>query len=305
MSTNDPSPFSNSVVNEPAILSESAPIQQPVQTPNQTNQAWWSLFKAFLAWVLSVICLLIVPLILVVPYLVYLSMSGAGFDATPEILMKDKTFIFLSILGVIPAHLLTLFAAWALQTNFGKIPFFQSLRMSWPPSISPWLAVVLCGGGALVLLGIGVLVTIFVGGGKTDLDMLVESSFQARLATVALAVFTAPLVEEIIYRGMLYPAIQRVLGLGGAVFIVTVLFAGVHVYQYRTNVGVIIVITMLSLTLTLVRALTDRLLPSVVIHLIFNGIQALMLLLQPFIEKPKVTPPPAVPALIEFIRHLI
>jgi hypothetical protein len=61
---------------------------------------------------------------------------------------------------------------------------------------------------------------------------------------------------------------------------------------------------MLSLTLTLVRALTDRLLPSVVIHLIFNGIQSVILLLYPFLEKPKVTPP-TVPALIEFIRHVI
>ena len=207
MSTND-SPFSNSVANDPAIVGENFQTQQPVQDPNQTSQAWWTLFKAFLAWVLSVACLLIVPLVLVIPYLVYLSMSGS--ETSADILMKDKTFIFLSILGVIPAHVLTLFAAWALQTSWGKLPFFQSLRMSWPSSISPWLGVVLCGVGAVVLLAVGGLVTSILGGGKTDLDMLIESSFQARLATVALAVFTAPLVEEIIYRGMLYPAIQRV-----------------------------------------------------------------------------------------------
>ena len=290
---------------DPAIVAEHFQTEQPTQVPNQTNQAWWNVFKAFMAWALSVACLLFVPLILVVPYLIYLSMSGAGAEATPDILMKDKTFIFLSILGVIPAHILTLFAAWALQTSWGKTPFFQSLRMSWPPSISPWLAVVLCAVTAVVLLGIGGLVTTFVGGGKTDLDILIESSFQARVATAALAVLTAPLVEEIIYRGMLYPAIQRVLGMGWAVAVVTAMFAGVHVYQYRTNIGVIVVITMLSLTLTLVRALTDRLLPAVVIHLIFNGIQAVILLVYPFLEKPKVTPPPTVPALIEFIRHLI
>jgi len=291
------------VANDPAIVAEHFQTQQPTQEPNQTNQAWWGVLKAFMAWALSIVCLLFIPLILVVPYLVYLTMSGG--EASAAILMKDKTFIFLSILGVIPAHLLTLFAAWALQTNFGKTPFFQSLRMSWPPSISPWWSVVICGVAAVMLLAIGALVTSIVGGGKTDLDVLIESSFQARLATVVLAVFTAPLVEEIIYRGMLYPTIQRVLGMGWAVVVVSAMFAGVHVYQYRTNIGVIVVITMLSLTLTLVRALTDRLLPAVVIHLIFNGIQSFILLLYPFLEKPKVTPPPTVPALTEFIRHLI
>ncbi len=297
MISKDPS---NPVTGIPASFSNLPPTEIPTQSASQPLR---DLLKAFLAWAISVVCLLLIPLVVVMPYLIYLTVSE--MNTTADTLLKNKTFIFLSILGVIPAHLLTLLGAWALQTNLGKVPFLKSLGFSWPPSIRPWLGTAYCAAAALLLLGLGAFVTYFVGGGKTDLDLLVESSYQARLATVALAVFTAPFVEEVIYRGMLYPTIQRILGMGWAISIVTIMFAGVHVYQYRTNVGVIIVITVLSLALTLVRAFSDRLLPSVVIHLIFNGVQAVFLVLEPFFEKPEAIPPPAIPALIQLIRLLI
>ena len=300
MITNDPSPLPNTVLGEPPSFSDRPTIQPPTQSP---FLPWLDLIKGILTWIASVLCLAIVPIIVVVPYLIYLGVTGGSL--LPEVLTKDKTLIFLSILGVIPAHLLTLGIAWAVQTNFGRIPFWQSLKFSWPNTISPTLGFVLCAVAAFLLLGVGAVVTYFAGGGKTDLDLLIESSSQARIATVVLAVFTAPLVEEVIYRGILYPRFQRVVGMVAAVLIVSIMFAGVHVFQYRNNIGVIIVISVLSLALTLVRALTDRLLPSVIIHLIFNGVQSVILVLQPYFEKPPVTPPPTVPALIQLFRHLI
>jgi len=93
-----------------------------------------------------------------------------------------------------------------------------------------------------------------------------------------------------------------VLGLGWAIGIVSALFAGVHVLQYHNNIGVILVITLLSVTLTVIRAWTGRLLPTVVIHLIFNGIQSLVLVIEPLVRKPDVTP--SVPGFLNLIRHL-
>ena len=43
-------------------------------------------------------------------------------------------------------------------------------------------------------------VTTIWGGSKTDLDLLIESSMYTRVATALVAVATAPLVEEVIYR---------------------------------------------------------------------------------------------------------
>jgi membrane protease YdiL (CAAX protease family) len=130
-----------------------------------------------------------------------------------------------------------------------------------------------------------VLFTQFLGGKETALDQIINSSVKARFATAFLAFATAPLVEELIFRGVLYPALQRAIGMIGAVAIVTVLFAGIHVFQYYENLAVVAVITLLSLTLTLLRAYTRRLLPSFVLHLVFNGIQAAFLVLQPFVGR--------------------
>jgi membrane protease YdiL (CAAX protease family) len=145
-----------------------------------------------------------------------------------------------------------------------------------------------------------------MGGGKTDLDRLIESSYQARIATALVAILTAPIVEEIIYRGMLYSALEKVTGIGWAVAIVSIMFAGVHVLQYKNNLGVILAITILSVTLTVVRAYTGKLLPSVLIHLVFNGLQSLYLILEPYISKPeKVQPAPALIELYHSIHHLL
>ena len=93
------------------------------------------------------------------------------------------------------------------------------------------------------------------------------------------------MVEEVVYRGVLYSAIQRSIGVKGAIAIVTALFALVHVPQYWGSPGTIILICLLSLVLTLVRVSTGNLLPCIILHTIFNGIQSLFLVLQPFLPE--------------------
>src|SRR5262249_875457 len=116
-----------------------------------------------------------------------------------------------------------------------------------------------------------------------------------------LATFTAPIVEEVVYRGILYSAFQRTIGKYMSVVIVSALFAGVHLSQYWGSPGTIIVICILSLVLTSIRPHSQNLLPCVVLHLIFNGSQSILLLLQPVLEAP--TQPAPNPA--EFIYHLL
>src|SRR5204863_5598420 len=82
----------------------------------------------------------------------------------------------------------------------------------------------------------------------------------------------------------LYSAFQRVIGQWGAVAVVASIFAGLHVVQYWPNVGAISSITLLSLVLTLIRARTGRLLPCFVIHLVFNGIQSVIIVLEPYLR---------------------
>lgn len=305
MITNDPSPLSNlpTIDPEPAQEQTSYTSATPADRPPGTVSPWRQAGIAFISWFSSVVFLLFVPLIVGIPYMVYLMSKGAIIDGPS--LLQDKTFLFIQIAAVIPAHVFTLIMVWLLVTRWGKLGFVEALKITWPPGVGWLRGVAICSVIAVLLLGLGFVITKFLGGGKTELDQLIESSFSARLATAFLAVATAPLVEEVIYRGMLYPAIQRLLGIGWAVLVVAMMFALVHVWQYRNNVGVILVITILSVVLTLVRAWTDRLLPSIVIHTIFNGVQSIILVLQPFVEKPeKLEPAPTFVILFKAIRYL-
>jgi membrane protease YdiL (CAAX protease family) len=280
--TDEPSPQQTPLSNQPTGLPEQ-PLNQDLQTvAGQSTPPrelpWLNLLMAFGVWIMSVILLVFVPVIVALPYLITKWKAGG---LRPETLASDKTLIFLSIVGIVPTHLLTLGVVWLVVTQGRRRPFWKTLGFEWPQPLSPGLGILLWSLAALLLWGIGLAVTTLWGGGKTDLDLLVESSTAARLATAFVAVFTAPLIEEIIYRGVLYSAIERALGGAVAIAAVSLLFAGVHVIQYKNNLGVITVITLLSATLTLARAYTGKLLPSFLIHLIFNGIQSIIIVLSP------------------------
>ena len=77
---------------------------------------------------------------------------------------------------------------------------------------------------------------------------------------------------------MLYAGIERAWGKWAGVGLVTFLFALVHVPQYWGSYAAITAIVSLSLVLTLLRAYTGKLLPCIATHLVYNGVQAVTLL---------------------------
>jgi membrane protease YdiL (CAAX protease family) len=135
---------------------------------------------------------------------------------------------------------------------------------------------------------------------------MILSSTAARYTIAALATFTAPLVEEVVFRGVLYSGLRKRIGAAWGTVIVILIFAAIHVPQYLPNVAAISTILLLSSVLTIVRARTGRLKPSVAKQFFFNGITSVLIVLQPFIER-KFPPPPTPPtpgALVELCAHV-
>lgn len=255
---------------------------QPTPIPEKApwSVAWLEVVKAVAIWIASILLLVFVPIIVALPYAAYKLALGLS---SVQALAGDKMLLFFSVLGVLPAHLLTLVLVWTVFTEGGR-PFRKTLGLEWPQGISPTTTIIVCVLLALVLFGVAQLVTIIYGERKTDLDVLIESSIYARIATAFVATATAPLVEELIYRGVLYRALDRAAGAAVAIPVVALLFAGVHVAQYRNNIAVIVVITLLSIVLTVTRALSGRVLPCFIIHFIFNGIQSVFIVLSGFLN---------------------
>lgn len=281
---------------DPAIASEASTATSPSIDPDNPP---WGVLQAFLTWVASVVLLWLVPQFIALPYI---ATHYSGIAPTRELLLADKTFIIILVAGFFPAHLLTLLVTWAVASRFGKFRPWRTLGFSWPRNFGPWKSV----GLAVLFFLIAMLIIYTFGQQETELERILRSSRAAAILTAIVASTTAPLVEEIIYRGILYSALQRVTGAALAVAMVTLLFAGLHVLQYWPNFGAISAITLLSLVLTLIRARTGRLLPCYIIHLVFNGIQSVLIVADPYIRSVIENPQPeAAPGFVHFLTRFL
>jgi membrane protease YdiL (CAAX protease family) len=261
------------------------------QAPNPDNPVW-GIGGALLIWVVTILLQAIIPALLLIPYAARrLNPNSPNFAREfLEFAATDRSALFLQVFAILPSHVLIFALLWAFVTRFGKRPFLASLGWGWSGRLRSWGSV---GLGVALFAAATALVKLLGAEKPTQLELLINSSIAARYMIAALAVFTAPFVEEFIYRGVLYSALQRTIGVRGAVVFVLALFTLIHVPQYWPNLGVIAAVGLLSIVLTVVRAQTGRLLPCVLIHLVFNLIQAVILILEPYAQRMLPTSQPA------------
>src|ERR1019366_7821133 len=86
-----------------------------------------------------------------------------------------------------------------------------------------------------------------------------------------LSVTLAPLMEELFFRGFLYPVLARRLGLPIAVFLTALGFALLHGAQLMFSWGPVLVIFLVGMIFTIVRARTNSVAAGVLIHMAYNG----------------------------------
>ncbi len=262
------------------------------------NDPVWGVGGALLVWTASILVQAIIPLFFIIPFALHRGLNPSSPDfarAALELAVTDRTAIFLQVLSILPTHILTLALLWAVVTRFGKRPFLASFGWGWSRSRGLLEGLGFAGLGVALFITAVTLAWLLGADKPTQLEQLINSSIGARYAIAALAVLTAPFVEEFVYRGVLYSALQRTIGVNAAVFFVLGLFTLIHVPQYWPNIGVISAVALLSIVLTIVRAYTGRLLPCIVIHMSFNAVQAILLIAEPYVQRLLPTTPPPVP----------
>ncbi|MCD9189374.1 MAG: CPBP family glutamic-type intramembrane protease [Pyrinomonadaceae bacterium] len=261
-SENFPPPFQNHAF-EVVETNEISPNNPP-----------WNALTAFLVWLGSVFLIFVLQGIFVAAFAV----ANNRTDMTE--LVKDPAVLLLSVISVLPAHALTLGLAWAVVTKFNKNPFFKTLGWSFG-TFRWWQFPIILG----VFFIFAAVISVFFPEQENELTKILASSRAAVFVVAFMATFSAPLVEEVIYRGIVYSGFRKTFNVPVAVIVTTVLFAGVHYPQYWGSWGTIILITTLSLILTFIRVRSDNLLPCVVLHFIFNGIQSVVLILEPYLKQ--------------------
>ncbi len=242
-------------------------------TPNDPP---WTVLPAVAVWIASILLIMAVPTLFLLPYLALLDPPVTDGLLLMEFVRTDATAIVLQIMALIPAHLLTLLVAWVVVTRGRRFSFLQML--GWEKGGFAWWHYVVILAAFFVLAAV---VGNYFPEKENDLIRILQSSRSAVYIVAIVATFTAPLVEEVIYRGVLYSAFQRAFGIPAAFLLVTALFALVHVPQYYPSYSTIFLLTVLSLTLTAIRVKTNNLLPCVILHTLFNGIQSVLLIARP------------------------
>jgi len=245
------------------------PICRQRETPPASERPPWGLAAAFGLWMFFIFAISLLPALGV-----FFWAAARGYTPTdPEPLHSPEgTLVQVSMLFL--AHLLTLVVGWAVVTQGARRSFLHTLGWRWHPRFRLRHVLLTVGG----LYGFIFALSLFLPSRETAFDRLLQISPSVRIVIALLAVGTAPLVEELVYRGVLYPTLQMRLGRARAIAFVTLLFALVHYPQYSASTLILVAVTVLSFVITMIRAYTGQLLPCVVTHLVYNAIGAALIL---------------------------
>jgi uncharacterized protein len=113
-------------------------------------------------------------------------------------------------------------------------------------------------------------------------DLPIEVLFQDRNTTLLfmlIAVFLAPLVEETIFRGYIYPVIGRSFGIVWGIVATGTLFGLLHAEQLWGGWGQIALLIFVGIVLTFARAFSRSVVTGFVIHTSYNSVQVIGLLI--------------------------
>ena len=105
----------------------------------------------------------------------------------------------------------------------------------------------------------------------------IQELFKSRtgaMLLMAMAVFVAPLVEETVFRGYLYPLFAKSLGILPGILITGALFGLMHGAQLGWTWGLVGLLTLVGVIFTFVRARTGTVVASFLLHLGYNSMIA-------------------------------
>lgn len=276
--------------------SEKAPVTSPFSAPpsyadvaNSLVPSSWNVPQSFFNWGASIGFALLTPLLLL---LLYGGIVDMGIFAKLRNGELTAPIMLLQLVGTFGGQILSVLLSWMIVTGMGKRSFSEALGLHWPPNFRLWHALAL-GVGMFALSG---LLMSVLPRHETDMDKFLKFGTVVRVVLALVATIGAPIQEEIVYRGVLYSALEKSIGMRGSVMLVSLLFWGVHVMQYWQSIATLVAVLLLSFVLTGLRAWSGKLLPCVTTHLFFNGIQGILIVVAP--DKAAPVEPAAQPAML-------
>ena len=137
-------------------------------------------------------------------------------------------------------------------------------------------------GGALLALGADIASQFY----NTTKALPIEALFATRRGVeyvMAFGILVAPLAEETVFRGYVYPVLARKFGILMGIALTGILFGMVHMPQLWGGWGQIATLVVVGMVLTATRAALHSVLASYLVHLGYNGFLFVGLFIPPVV----------------------
>ena len=228
------------------------------------NPVWtgWDVLLVVGLTLVSIVILQLVVLLAAMRF-AYPHMDLGEIAQKPILLLISQFLIYIAV------------AAFLIMLVEGRyrVRFWQAIRWNWPRS--QWK---LLGLGAVLLLGLNILQNFLPMPKDTPFEHLFDRQRDAYLLSI-IAVSIGPLMEELFFRGFLYPVLVRRLGVAWGIFLTALPFGLMHLPQYGYAWGAALVIFLVGVVCGVVRAASGSVAASFLVHVGYNGTQMLIALL--------------------------
>lgn len=235
-----------------------APIPAPPPIENPVWNGWDVLLIAGLTAVTMVVFQLAV--LLVAHFLWFPHESLADVSKKPILLIASQVLIY------IPVALCMV----ALVEGKYRAGFWRAIQWNWPRGQWKLLAL-----GAAMFFVLGLLQNLLPMPQDTPFEHLFDRPRDAYLLSI-IAVTLGPLMEELFFRGFMYPVLARRMGAAWGIALTALPFGLIHLPQYGWAWGAALVIFLVGVVCGVVRAVTRSVGASFLVHAGFNGTQMLI-----------------------------
>lgn len=260
---------------EPAPESPTSHLESPVtpgyprgtdaHLPDDLRSPWNWLDLLFLVAV-TVSGTIIISLLLIKCFAIF-GLSFRQIQKSPSdenlFLILNQTLLSVLLLGYLAAQMRHSFHA-----PFWRTIGWRPLEIGHTPRAAAYLGLILSG------FMLAILVTLSSAVFKAPKQIPIEQFFQDRrsaLLLMSMAVLLAPVLEETIFRGYIYPVIARSFGVNASIVVTGTLFGLLHASQLWGAWAQIAMLVVVGIVFTYARARTRTVVASYILHVSYNS----------------------------------
>ena len=252
----EPSPMASENLGIRPELIQIAPLENILPAEQRFPAwSWWDTLAVLGFTIFAVFAFSIVALAIARHFPAYQRMSLADLATDPRIVVGAQA----------AAYPIVLIFIFMLVRTRSQQRFRDAIHWNWPGTFAPGFFI----GGAVLAVIVEGLSSYLPIPKSLPMDNYFHNASSAYLLA-AFGLSLAPLMEELFFRGMLYPLMRRAFGLTIAVALTAAAFAAIHGAQLGYAWAPILPIFVVGIVFTITRVRTNSVAASFMMHCGYN-----------------------------------